>query len=227
VGYAETTCWTLIRAARAGEREGREEFVRCYTAPVDAYLRARWRGSPLASEVPDACQEVFLECFRQDGVLDHVEEGRPGGFRAYLFGVVRNVARAEERRWIRRSGPQDEQAFELAALRSDPDGPSRAFDRAWARAMLREAATLMRLRAESQGGDGTLRVELLREHVCNGLSIRELARRWDIDCNALQRRYAQARSEFERAVRDTLATHVGNDPDTLAREWEALHGLVP
>ena len=46
----------------------------------------------------DAVQEVFVECFRRGGALEAVGAGRVPGFRAFLYGVIRNVARRFESR---------------------------------------------------------------------------------------------------------------------------------
>src|SRR6516164_4906205 len=90
---SESTCWTVIRAAAAGSPADREELARRYLAVVRAYLAARWRGSHLRPDLDDAVQEVFVECFRQGGVLEAAVDGRVSSFRAFLYGVVRNVAR--------------------------------------------------------------------------------------------------------------------------------------
>ena len=58
----------MIDAAASGMSGEREAFARCYEPVVRAYLTDRWRNSPLLNEVDDALQEVFLECFKQDGV---------------------------------------------------------------------------------------------------------------------------------------------------------------
>src|SRR5262245_65632746 len=90
---SESTCWTVIRAAAAGSPAGREELARRYLAVVRAYLAARWRGSPLRTDLDDAVQEVFVECFRQGGALEAAGAGHVPSFRAFLYGIVRNVAR--------------------------------------------------------------------------------------------------------------------------------------
>ena len=53
----------------------------------------------LGLEVDEGTQEVFVECFKSGGVLDRVSKDRPKELRAFLYGVVRNVARLIERRW--------------------------------------------------------------------------------------------------------------------------------
>jgi len=93
---SESTCWTVIQAAAAGNAEERGRFARHYERAIRAYLGARWRGSRLLPQVDDAVQEVFVECFKCGGVLDRADQKRSGGFRPFLYGVVRNVARRLE-----------------------------------------------------------------------------------------------------------------------------------
>lgn len=148
----ELTCWTLIRSAASGDGAARESFARIYLPVVRAYLSARWRAA--RKSVDDAAQDVFVECFRAGGLLEKVDSERSGGFRAFLLGAVRNVARRHETR-IRFVEPLP------AQLMADDTGPAEAFDRAWARTLLREAARVQ----ESAAGTGTAaarRVQLLR-----------------------------------------------------------------
>jgi RNA polymerase sigma-70 factor (ECF subfamily) len=102
---SESTCWTVIRAAAAGSTADRDELARRYLGVVRAYLSARWRGSHLRHDLDDAVQEVFVECFRQGGVLEAAGAGRVPGFRAFLYGVVRNIARRFETRPRRSAEP--------------------------------------------------------------------------------------------------------------------------
>jgi DNA-directed RNA polymerase specialized sigma24 family protein len=101
-----------------------------YLPVVKAYLAARWRGAE--HEADDAAQDVFVECFRAGGLLQKADPERDGGFRAFLLGAVRNVARRHEtHRRIDAQLPAD--------LPADDTGPAEAFDRAWARSLLKEA----------------------------------------------------------------------------------------
>src|SRR5262245_53103142 len=95
----ESTCWTVIHAAAAGSARDREEFARRYGPVVRTYLASRWRSSPCLQQLDDAVQEVFVECFRPDGVLARAERDR--GFRPFLYGVARNVARRIETERVR------------------------------------------------------------------------------------------------------------------------------
>lgn len=116
---AHSTCWTMISSAARGDAEQRTAFVRRYGAAIRAYLAARWRGTPLAQEVEDAVQVVFLECIKDGGVLSRADGERSGGFRAYLYGAARNVALRFESQAARhsreRSGHADIEGSKLAS----------------------------------------------------------------------------------------------------------------
>ena len=113
VERSESTCWTVIRDAAGGDREARGLFAERYEGIVRAYFKARWRGTRHLRDLDDAVQDVFTECFRSGGVLDRLDPSRPGGFRAFLYGVIRIVALHFEAArggarstWRRRSGPR-------------------------------------------------------------------------------------------------------------------------
>jgi RNA polymerase sigma-70 factor (ECF subfamily) len=195
---ADATCWTMIRAAADGGRSARERCGRAYLPVVRAYLAARWRGA--AVDVDDAVQDVFVECFRGGGALEKVEAGRSGGFRAFLIGVARNVARRfEDRRRADGSLPD--------GVAADETGPAEAFERAWARTLLREAARLQGKAAEERDEAARRRVELLQLRFQDGRPIRDIARQWGVDPAKLHREYAVAREEFRSALREVVAFH--------------------
>lgn len=125
-----STCWTMISSAAAGDAEQRTAFVRRYGPAIRAYLAARWRGSPLAQEVEDAVQVVFLECIKDGGVLSRAEDRRgaaeaahSGGFRAYLYGTARNIALRFETEAARRGRERSGHAGLSASASKAPIGP--------------------------------------------------------------------------------------------------------
>ena len=213
--HSESTCWTMIRAAAAGDPAEREELARRYLGVVRAYLAARWRGSSLRDEIDDATQAVFVECFREGGVLDAAGQGRVPGFRAFLYGVIRNVAARFEGRPARPSGP-------LPDVAADDPTQSRLFDRTWARAIMAEAGRLQRARAEERGPEAVGRVELLRLRFEENLPIREIALRWAADPATLHKSYALARKEFRQALLDVVAFHHPGSAVELAEEAASL-----
>jgi RNA polymerase sigma factor (sigma-70 family) len=219
----ESTCWTVIQAAAAGSPADREAFARRYGPVARAYLAARWRSSPCLHDLNDAVQEVFVECFKQGGVLDRAVCGR--GFRAFLVGVVRNVARrfeAERGRQRERQAPGD---MDLEGVADDETTPTRAFDRAWARALLRDAARRLEQHAAADAA-ARRRVELLRLRFYEGLPIREIARRWQADAAVMHHEYARARVEFRAALAEVVAFHRPGTPAEIEQECANLLSLL-
>lgn len=220
---AQSTCWTVIRGAAEGGGGERTHFVTLYSPVIRAYLLARWRNSPLRQSVDDAMQEVFLACFRDGGVLARADSEQPGGFRPFLYGVVRNVARDIEKRRARRREKRLDTAIAAAIEPPQDDSLERVFDRAWAAAVVREAAEAQRRAAEADGPDAVRRVEILRLRFEEGLPIRDIAARWDADAARLHREYAKARREFEEALIDVM---LFNHPGSRVRARDEARKLL-
>ncbi len=217
------TCWTLIRDAAAGE--DRSRFSHRYVPVVRAFLAARWKGSPLANDLDDALQEVFLECFRERGALAKAEEARGVRFRAYLFGIVRNVALRFERSVGRAQGKRRGESFALDEVPGD-DQTSRQFERTWALAMIREAAALQKSEARAGDDDARRRVELLELRFQGELPIREIAARWEEDVAVVHQAYRRARQEYRDCLLRVVAFHDPGSPDEIERECQGLIGLL-
>jgi RNA polymerase sigma-70 factor (ECF subfamily) len=212
---AESTCWTVIRAAAAGSPTDREELARRYLGVVRAYLAARWRGSGQQPDLEDAIQEVFVECFRQGGALAAAVAGRVPSFRAFLYGVVRNVARRFECRPRHPAGP-------LPDIAADEVSLSRLFERSWAQAIMTEAAQLQRRQAGERGPDAVRRVELLQLRFEESLPIRTIAERWGVPAAGLHHAYALARQEFRAALLEVVAFHHPGSPGEVEQEAASL-----
>jgi RNA polymerase sigma-70 factor (ECF subfamily) len=224
VDESVSTCWTVIRGAAAGEERDRETFARKYEPVIRAYFGARWRHDPLLADMDDAVQETFLDCFRQDGPLSRVNPLRPGGFRAFLFGVVRNISRRFERQ-RGRAALQPDSKLRLDAMASDETTFSKAFDRAWAQSMMKQAADLQRERAVKEGPEAERRVEILRLRFQEDLPIRKIARLFDADPAHMHHEYAKARKEFRVALLQVVVEHQpGNRPEA-ERECARLIAL--
>ena len=190
---------------------------------VWAYLAARWQGSRLLQELDDTAQEIFIECLRGGGVLDRARADQPGGFRAFLYGAARNVAlRVESRR--ARQGARE--PADLEAIPSGEDALSRVFDRAWAKAVVREAAERQAVLAAKSGEAAVRRVELLKLRFHEGMPIREIARLWDMDAASLHHEYARARREFLAALQDVIASHHPGSPEVVDGECAQLLSLL-
>jgi DNA-directed RNA polymerase specialized sigma24 family protein len=215
---SEMTCWTVIHGAANGRGSDRAEFSRRYEPVIRAYLGARWRGSTLAGEIDDAAQEVFLDFFRENGALGRADPERPGGFRAFLYGVTRHVAQRLERARTKAGKPL-EVVNDAPATERNLSGK---FDRAWARTLLRQAARLHADRAPEAGPEAVRRVELLRLRFHDGLPIRDIARLWETDAARLHHEYAKARREFRAALRDVVAEHMPGPAVAIESEAERL-----
>ena len=215
----ESTSWDVIEGAASGDQADREEFVRCYEPAVREHLELRWHGSPLIAELEDALDEVFLECFRTGGALELVEAARRGGFRAFFFGVIRNVARRHEQALTRRRELPPPTGFTVDAQRASDTSLSRALDRAWAKAVLKRADARYRQEEQARGSGGERRAELLRLRFEEGLSIRAIAEQWNEDAAKLHQDYRRARRQFRRYLEEELSLHGQQSEDDAARLW--------
>lgn len=195
---ADATCWTLIHAAAGGDGPARERFARLYEPIARAYLVTRWQRSQLLPALDDAVQDVFVECFKVNGVLNKVVELQPQGFRAFFHGVLRNVARRHEEKLRAVIPLPDNHAANDTSL-------SRAFDKAWAQSLLKEAARIQAQTAALTGEPAVRRVELLQLRFQEGLPIRDIANRWNEDAAKLHHEYAKARNEFRMALLQVMA----------------------
>ena len=226
MGAEESTCWTLLRDAAAGGEAPRAEFAARYAPVVRAYLAARWRGSTLIRELDDTIQDVFIECLRAGGLLDRARADQPGGFRAFLYGAVRNVALRAEARRARQLAHEPMDVLDLQGLPGREEALSRVYDRAWAKAVMREAAERQSALAAQHGAAALRRVELLRLRFHDGMPIREIARLWGLDAAMLHHEYARARQEFHSALRDVIAFHHPGSPEEVDRACAQLLALL-
>ncbi len=223
---SDSTCWTIIEEAAAGSTDARDDFARRYSPVILTYLRNRWKGSPYLQELEDAVQQVFVEFFREGGVLDKVDPQRPGGFRAFLYGVVRNIALRTETRIARSREKPSPAGFDADDMERRESTLSEVFDRAWARAILREAAQKQETLAESVGEPAKKRVELLRLRFYEGLPIREIASRWQMESKVLYREYAQARKEFRSVLFETVSFYHPGSAVEVEEECARLLDLL-
>ncbi len=222
---ADPTCWTLIEGAAEGDSAARAEFTSRYLPVVRAYLQARWRNRLSGEDLEDAVQEVFVECLREGGVLERAGAGRRQGFRAFLFGVVRNVALRVESGRARRLDAPRSVALQAESLALEDESLSRVFDRAWASAILREAAEHQAARARDEGPECLKRVELLRLVFQDGHSIADVSRLWSVEADYLHHEYARARAEYLRALKQVIAFHHPDSPEAVQRECRELVSL--
>lgn len=217
--------WSLIARAAAGDRTARSVFSHSYLPVVRRFLEARWRATPLAGELDDAVQEVFVECLRENGVLSNADSER-GDMRGLLFGVSRKVAARFEERTRTRAGRDRAAGSAIDAIQARESSLSTVFDREWARTMLRMAGDQMRTRAQEGSSEARSRVELLRLRFAEGLPIREIAAKWEAEPEALHRAYAKAREEFRVCLRTVVAEHAVRSEADLEGEVARILDLM-
>lgn len=222
-GRRDDLSWSLVARAANGDGAAREAFGRAYLPVVRRLLRARWRGTPLASEVEDAVQETFVECLRDNGALGRADAAR-GDLGALMFGVARNVAARFEERAVRRQPLACGSVIDDVAAREP--SLSAVFDREWAKTLMRLAGDRMRTASDRRGPGARLRVELLRLRFAEGLPIRDIAAQWEMDADAVHRAYAKAREEFRACLRAVVAEHAVRTGADLDREVERLLELL-
>jgi RNA polymerase sigma-70 factor (ECF subfamily) len=148
-------------------------------------------------------------------VLETAANGRVPSFRAFLYGVVRNVAR----RFESRPGPA---ASPLPEIQVNDPSLSRLFDRTWAQAIITEAAQLQRRWAAERGPESVQRVELLRLRFEENLPIRMIAELWGVAAAGLHHAYALARQEFKAALLAVVAFHLPASPAEVEQEATSL-----
>src|SRR5262249_30818973 len=157
---------------------------------------ARWRNEVADRSVDDAVQEVFVAFLKPGGALECTDDSRPGGFRAFLYGVARNIARRFETKRAGTTIPVD-----FSAVAGDDPALSQVLDGAWALSIMRAAPENQAENAARHGPEATRRVELLRLRFQMGMPIRDIAVRWAEPAENIHREYAKARIEFREALK--------------------------
>jgi RNA polymerase sigma factor (sigma-70 family) len=197
-----STCWLLALAAASDAAGSREALAQLHLPFVRSCLAARFSGTSLASEIDDAVQEVFLDCFRADGALSRLDCHRTSEFRAFLYGVVRKVALRFESRARQLLVDPDT----LTELPARDHSVSRLLDQDWARDRIHEAARRHRQRARAGDAAAQLRCDLLQCRFEHDMPIRDFATATGAEQAVLHRQYHRARREFLDCLRAVVAS---------------------
>lgn len=214
---SDSTRWTVVLGAAACREPHRESFCRTYGPLIHAYLAARWRLPADHERVLDAAQEVFVDCLKPGGALTRVETDRPGGFRAYLHGVVSNVAAVAERRFARRREAGARSGFDFDEIQDREASLSQVFDRGWTELLLTEAYRILRQRdADDPRGRACIRALTLRYR--DALPPREIAARTGQDVDDVYQLLKTGKRRFRAALLAAMAVH---HPDDSEQELEA------
>jgi DNA-directed RNA polymerase specialized sigma24 family protein len=181
-----TTCWSLVVAARGRATPSADEALarlcEAYWFPLYAFVRRKGHGP---EDARDLTQDYIARLLER-GTVEAADPAR-GRFRSFLLAdCTRFLAnRREHDRAAKRGGgivplSIDVRDAEGRYLRepSHDRTPERAFERAWALALLE--GVLARLRAEYEGSGRVAAFEVLKVALTDGprtLSHAEMARR--------------------------------------------------
>jgi RNA polymerase sigma-70 factor (ECF subfamily) len=225
-----TTRWSLVQAAGAGEtpssREALGELAAAYWYPLYGY--ARRRGLP-ADEAADLTQGFFARVLERGDLKDLGPEG--GRFRAWLLVSLRNYMAGERERAgaARRGGGAVPLSIDSARAaerwRDEPqtdETPERAFERAWALAVLERVFDALAAEYVAAGKAelyAHLKPTLTGEP--GDLSRREIASALGLSENAVNVAAHRLRERFRRRLRTEVA-HTLSDPTEVEGEVRAL-----
>lgn len=216
----------MIGAATDDESH-RDRFCRRYAPVITAFLCARWRVAKNHERVADATQEVFVQLFKPNGALQRVDASRPGGFRSYLYGVTAKVAANQERLLARQQRNRQDVHSDMDHLQSPDAACSKAFDRAWAELIVREAYEAM-LGDRGAGATAALRMKVLKLRYQEGLPPREIAERLGFaDVREVYQMLDVSKAHYARALREVVSRyHPSSSADQLDDLCRQLLGLL-
>lgn len=223
-----TTRWSLVFAAGSdgpGAAAALEHLCRDAWRPLYAFAR-RWGCSQEDAE--DAVQGFIASLLARDSI-SKIEPGR-GHFRTFLLAGMRNHMSdlAAHARRQKRGGGAEHVSFEgdsaergYVAMGMDAESPERAFDRAWAMAIMEKARA--QLEAEcAASGKADLFAELFPETNAADVSgYAGISERLGISETALRTIAMRLRRRWRDLIRAELAQTVSSE-QALEEEMDAL-----
>jgi len=229
-----TTRWSLVRAVGGVDperaRRALEELCASYWFPLYAFARR----SGLSPEDAEDCTQGFLVRLLERRDLERVEvEG--GRFRSFLrVALRRHIASEREREGaLKRGGGARPVSIDLenaerrVALEiPDHETPERAFDRAWAQALLARVFATLRAEYTSRGKElvfERLEADLLGN--CSADERRAIAAELELSEGALDVARHRLRRRFGEALRSEIGETL-QDPAGIDAELAALMELL-
>lgn len=226
----QTTRWSVVvEAGGDGDaaRDALAALCRTYRPPVLAYVRAHLSR---CAEAEDLTQEFFAHMLEQN--LPARADPTRGRFRAFLQTSLRNfLANERARAAAKRRGGEARFVPETAleALADHEPGPEQAFDREWARAVVREAMGRLEHEAERAGKAGLfgdLRPYLVEPPDAADYEI--VARANDMRRATVAVAVHRMRARLQELVREVLADTTENETEVEEelRELRATLGQL-
>jgi len=215
-----SSCWELVEAAASDDRVQRSALYARYEPVVRAFFCARWGLDGRHDRVRAAVQETFFELFRPGSPSDH--NAYDASFRDYLLEVVRETAPPFEERAA--EAAQHDLAAQLTV--ENDAVVLHAFDRAWARSLVRQAGALQRERASEHRGGAMLRCQLIEMRFNEGLSLGAAGAKMGLQGETLRTAYAKAGREFAAALREVIREHDPSRPAEVDRTCKNIGRLL-
>jgi RNA polymerase sigma factor (sigma-70 family) len=223
------TQWSMILQLRSSQERcvGLERLCTGYRVPVCAFLQ---RACSVTSQDAEDLTQEFLAWLLTASVLDRYEPAQ-GSFRSYLKGVLRNFVRNRRAaaRAAKRGGGHT--PVSLSALPQEPAGewgdPERAFDLAWAEALVTRASArvLQELRDTGRGRDEKIFIAYELAEPGTRPTYASVAQSVGVSENVVRHQLFRVRERIRTEIRADLRQTVTR-ADELELEWSALFALV-
>jgi RNA polymerase sigma factor (sigma-70 family) len=220
-----TTHWTVVLAAGRGDsppaREALASLCQVYWYPLYAYVRRRGYS---AHDAEDLTQAFFL-CLLEQQSLANADPNR-GRFRAFLLGAMNHFLATE---WARlcaqkRGGGRKILSLDVAAAErrfdlepADNDTPDKAFERAWATALLNEV--LNRLESEYRDDGKAALFDVLKQTLAGARESQPyitLAAQLNMTEGAVRVAVHRLRSRYRDLLQKEIAATVSSPGDVRA-----------
>ena len=213
----QTTMWSLIGRAKAGDSSALTEVVQRYRPALVTFL-SRQGMDPNQAE--DVTQDVFLTLFR-NGVFSRVEE-RGGKFRSFLIGIAKNVLgnALKHDRALKRGGGSTPVSLDPLAEVATP--LKEDFDHLWVINLVKLA--MQRLSDESDRR-GIPYAETLRLIAEEGCSYERAAQLQGKSVPDVRNHVHRARELLGGYIREEIAAYSYSAED-YESEWSYLQGLL-
>lgn len=223
----ETTRWSIVVSA-GGEGDGARDALavlcQTYRPPVLAYVRAR----VVRREDAEDLTQAFFAHLLERRLAAHADRAR-GRFRAFLLTSLKHFLSSERERAgaQRRGGGLQTLPGEFIDSIADTDeGPELAFEREWARTVLREAMRRLEEEAASAGRVTLFKqlrpflVELPEEGeydaVASALGLRR---------NTIAVAVHRLRTRLREVVREVIADTAGDSAE-IEEELRGMRGVL-
>jgi RNA polymerase sigma-70 factor (ECF subfamily) len=221
-----TTRWSVVvNAGGEGDnaRDALAALCRIYRPPVLAYVRARFAES----EAEDVTQAFFAHILERR--LPARADRERGRFRSYLLTSLKHflVAERERANALRRGGgltAVSDAAIEFIADTSS--GPEQAFEREWARTVLRDAMQLLETETERAGRGELFR--RLRPYLVDDPDEGEyeaIAQALGARRNTVAVAVHRLRARLQEVVREIVAD-TANDPAEIDDELRSMRRML-